>query len=141
MSRWAFLVVACSLAGRAAVAGPKISTSDVRSASELRAGTTEVIAHDLATALASTRCESCHVDAAVTKLVTEPSSEGTAVAADLSFTVTDERGEVITIVATCARAVARKTRLAALRDEALHGAVASAAAKVARALAPQVARR
>lgn len=123
------------LAGRTAVASPKISTSDVTSARELRAGASDVIAHELARKLAGARCDGCHVDASVTRLVAEQTAEGTAITADLHITVSDERGVVISMVASTSRAVARREKLSALRDEALHGAVASASPKVTRVLA------
>ncbi len=131
------------MAAGTAVAGPVISTSDVKSARELRAGTVQVITHDLASKLASSGCDRCHVDAAVTRLVAEKTDEGTVVTADLSFTVTDDQGLVISMIASCSHAVAHKANLVRLRNEALHGAVASASPKVTRALAQtsQVARR
>lgn len=123
------------VAGRTAVASPKISTSDVTSARELRAGATEVITHELARTLAGARCDRCHVDASVTRLVAEQTAEGTAITADLHITVSDERGVVISMVASTSRAVARREKLSTLRDEALHGAIASASPKVTRVLA------
>jgi hypothetical protein len=143
MSKWALVVVACCMAAGTAAAGPKISTSDVNSSRELRAGAVEVIAHDLSTKLASSACDRCRVDASVTRLVAENTDAGIVVTADLSFTVTDDQGLVISLVASCSHAVARKAKLVTLRNDALHGAIASATPKVTRALAQpgQVARR
>ena len=143
MSKWPLIVVACCVAAGTAAAGPKISTSDVTSARELRAGAVEVLAHDLSTKLASSACGRCRVDASVTRLVAEKTDAGTVVTANLSFTVTDDQGFVISMVASSSHAVARNAKLVTLRNDALHGAVASASQKVTRALAQpsQVARR
>src|SRR5450432_1973099 len=143
MSKWALVVVACCVAAGTAAAGPKISAIDINSSRELRAGAVEVIAHDLSTKLASSACDRCHVDASVTRLVAENTDAGTVVTADLSFTVTDDQGFVISMVVSCSRAVARKAKLVTLRNEALLGAVTSASPKVTRALAQpgQIARR
>ena len=143
MSRWSLVVVAGCLAAGTAVAGPKISTSDVNSARELRAGAVEVIAHDLSTKLARSACDRCHVDASVTRLVAQRTDAGTVVTADLTFTITDEQGLVISMIASCSHAVAHRAKLVTVRNEALHGAIASASPKVTRALAQpsQVARR
>ena len=134
MAKWALVVVGLVVAGRTAAATPRITTSDIRSTSELRAGSTEVISHDLGARLAKASCTGCHVDASVTKLVVEKSDAGTTVSADIHFTITDEHGIVISMIAGCSRATARREKLVALRDEALRGAIENASPKVARLL-------
>ncbi|MFT3695304.1 MAG: hypothetical protein QM831_19380 [Kofleriaceae bacterium] len=138
MSRWALIaaiIIAEGAGAGRAVASPKVTTTDVNSARELRAGSTDVIAHDLAKKLATAACSDCRVDASVTKLVVEQTTEGTSVMADIHLTVTDEHGVIISMVSGQSRAVARREKVATLRDEALHGAISSASPKITRVLA------
>jgi hypothetical protein len=93
-----------------------------------------VISHDLDARLASTHCNGCHVDASVTRLVVETTDDGTAVTAEINVAVTDERGVMISMIASSARATARRQKLVSLRDEALLGAVEGLSSKVVRAL-------
>jgi hypothetical protein len=152
MSRWALVIATCVIvAGQVASAGVPVTANDTKSARVLRAGTADVISHDLSTRLAKTECKGCHVDAAVTKLVVETTDDGTAVTAEINVAVSDNRGVVISMIAGCARATSRRPKLVALRDEALLGAVDGVSSKVARALrqpappaivrAPAIARR
>jgi hypothetical protein len=137
MSRWALVIATCvAVAGRAsaAPAGLTISASDTKAARGLRAGTADVISHDLTARLASTQCNGCHVDASVTRLVVETTRDGTAVTAEINVAVTDERGVMISVISGSARATARRPKLVSLRDEALLGAVEGVSSKVARAL-------